>query len=150
MEAPRQVTADGGIHMLAGSTLGGGTVINYTTSFPTLPSVRREWDRLAGFDEVFDGDGFVASLASVATRLGTNRDNGDPSERDRILAAVQQQADTAGKVDWSVHFVDGTVIRAYQHAAGAKGGRQKRRRWVRARVASARKCPSRPRGKASR
>lgn len=78
-------TADGGIHMLAGSTLGGGTVINYTTSLPTLPSVREEWDRLAGFDEVFDGDGFVASLASVANRLGTNRDNGDPSERDRIL-----------------------------------------------------------------
>ena len=69
---------------------------------------------------------------------------------DRILAAVQQQADEAGEVDWSVHFVDGTVIRAHQHAAGAKGGRQKRRRWVAARAASARRCTSRPRGKASR
>ena len=36
-------TADGGVLMLAGSTLGGGTVINYTTSFPTPDSVREEW-----------------------------------------------------------------------------------------------------------
>src|SRR3954468_21016799 len=41
---------------------------------------------------------------------------------ERIFAAVQRQADAAGQVDWTVHFVDGTVIRAHQHAAGAKGG----------------------------
>jgi transposase len=68
---------------------------------------------------------------------------------DRILAAVQQRADTAGTVDWRVQFVDGTVIRAHQHAAGAKGGRQQRRRLARARVASARRCTSRPRARAS-
>ena len=39
---------------------------------------------------------------------------------DRILAALQQEADQAGQVDWEVHFVDGTVVRAHQHAAGAK------------------------------
>ncbi len=39
----------------------------------------------------------------------------------RILAALQQQADQRGKLDWAVHYVDGTVIRAHQHAAGAKG-----------------------------
>lgn len=42
-----------------------------------------------------------------------------------ILAALQQQGDAAGQVDWSAHFVDGTSIRAHQHAAGArraKGG----------------------------
>src|SRR5207248_920142 len=41
---------------------------------------------------------------------------------DRMLAAVQQQADAAGEIDWAVHFVDGTVIRAHQHAAGAAPG----------------------------
>lgn len=41
---------------------------------------------------------------------------------DHIFAAVQRQADAAGQLDWAVHFVDGTVIRAHQHAAGAKGG----------------------------
>ena len=44
---------------------------------------------------------------------------------ERLLATVQQQADSAGRLDWEVHYVDGTVVRAHQHAAGAKGGRQR-------------------------
>ena len=43
---------------------------------------------------------------------------------ERALAALQQQADTAGDLDWSLHFLDGTTVRAHQHAAGAKRGRQ--------------------------
>jgi transposase len=46
---------------------------------------------------------------------------------DRLFAAVQTQADAAGELDWTVHFVDGTVVRAHQHAAGAKGGTPLRR-----------------------
>jgi transposase len=45
---------------------------------------------------------------------------------DRLFAAVQRQEDAAGRVDWGLHFVDGTVVRAHQHAAGAKGGATKR------------------------
>lgn len=45
----------------------------------------------------------------------------------RILESLQQQADAAGQLDWKVHHVDGSVIRAHQHAAGAKGGNQKQR-----------------------
>jgi transposase len=41
---------------------------------------------------------------------------------DRLFAAVQQQADAAGHLDWGLHFVDGTIIRAHQHAAGAPSG----------------------------
>jgi transposase len=41
---------------------------------------------------------------------------------ERVLAALQQQADTAGELDWSLHFLDGTTVRAHQHAAGAKKG----------------------------
>src|SRR5215212_9632567 len=41
---------------------------------------------------------------------------------DQVLAAVQQQADQAGALDWKTHYVDGSVIRAHQHAAGAKKG----------------------------
>ncbi len=40
----------------------------------------------------------------------------------RIQAALQQRADRQGQVDWSVHFVDSTIVRAHQHAAGARGG----------------------------
>ena len=69
---------------------------------------------------------------------------------DRLFAAVQQQADAAGQVDWAVHFLDGTVVRAHQHAAGAKGGTRRRRRSGAARGASARRCTSGPRVAASR
>lgn len=40
----------------------------------------------------------------------------------RVLAALQADADARGELDWALHFVDGTVIRAHQHAAGAKKG----------------------------
>jgi transposase len=38
----------------------------------------------------------------------------------QILAQVQQQDDQQGQVDWQTHYVDGSVIRAHQHAAGAR------------------------------
>ena len=58
---------------------------------------------------------------------------------DALLAALQQQGEAQGRLDWSAHYVDGSVIRAHQHAAGArreKGGRLSRRS-ARAEVASA-------------
>ena len=39
-----------------------------------------------------------------------------------VLSALQEDSDMAGEVDWDVHHVDGTIVRAHQHAAGAKGG----------------------------
>ena len=42
--------------------------------------------------------------------------------RDRVLSSLQRQADANGRLDWSLHFVDSTVVRAHQHAAGTKGG----------------------------
>ncbi len=59
---------------------------------------------------------------------------------DRLFAAVQQQEDAAGNVDWTLQFVDGSVIRAHQHAAGAKGGTRRRRRSATARGASRPRC----------
>jgi transposase len=40
----------------------------------------------------------------------------------QVLAALQAEADAEGKLNWDIHFVDGSVIRAHQHAAGAKRG----------------------------
>lgn len=48
----------------------------------------------------------------------------------RILEGLQSRADRAGNVEWEVHFVDSTIVRAHQHAAGAKGGTQRQRVWV--------------------
>ena len=69
---------------------------------------------------------------------------------DRLFAAIQRQADAAGEIDWELHFVDGTVIRAHQHAAGAKGGTRQRRHSGAARVGSPPRSISGPRGAASR
>ena len=40
----------------------------------------------------------------------------------RVLEALQRAADREGRLDWTTHYVDGTVVRAHQHAAGAVGG----------------------------
>jgi len=39
---------------------------------------------------------------------------------DRVLAELQTQGDILGELDWEIHFVDGSIVRAHQHAAGAK------------------------------
>mgnify|MGYP001086400106 CR=1 FL=1 len=44
---------------------------------------------------------------------------------DRLFAVIQEEGDAAGELDWEIHYVDSTVIRAHQHAAGAKGGTHK-------------------------
>ena len=41
---------------------------------------------------------------------------------DRVLAMLQAGADERGDLDWSLHFLDGTTMRAHAHAAGAKKG----------------------------
>jgi transposase len=46
---------------------------------------------------------------------------------DRVLAAVQAEGDAAGTLDWTLHFIDGSTVRAHPHAAGAKKGAAIRR-----------------------
>lgn len=38
----------------------------------------------------------------------------------QVWERLQAQADTRGEVEWEIHFIDSTVVRAHQHAAGAK------------------------------
>jgi transposase len=40
----------------------------------------------------------------------------------KIWESLMQQAELEGSIDWEVSFVDSTIVRAHQHAAGAKGG----------------------------
>jgi hypothetical protein len=39
---------------------------------------------------------------------------------DRLLAEITRRADVLGELDWLVHDVDGSVVCAHQHAAGAR------------------------------
>ncbi len=41
---------------------------------------------------------------------------------DQVLATLQADADAAGALDWTLHFLDGTTVRAHPDAAGAQGG----------------------------
>ena len=77
-------TSDLGFVDLQGSTLGGGTVINYTTSFHTPDTVRGEWARKHGLPH-FESAEFTRALDAVARRLGVNTDHAKPSGRDQIL-----------------------------------------------------------------
>lgn len=69
---------------------------------------------------------------------------------ERIYDTLKADADAVGEVDWEVHHVDATVIRAHQHAAGAKKGPQKPRRWAGVKVGSAPKSISGSMARASR
>jgi transposase len=46
----------------------------------------------------------------------------------RVLAALQAQAEARGEPDWLLHYLDSTIVRTHQHAAGAKGGTRRRKR----------------------
>lgn len=48
----------------------------------------------------------------------------------RILGSLQQLADAEGKLNWEVHHVDGSVIRAHQHERGCKKGALDRASWL--------------------
>ena len=61
---------------------------------------------------------------------------------DRVLADLQRQADADGRLDWTLHFVDSTVVRAHQHAAGAKGGTPRPKPSAAAAAGSRRRCTS--------
>jgi long-chain-alcohol oxidase len=78
-----QASDDQSVGLLAGSCLGGGTVVNYSTSFRTPEDVRSEW---AGYGvSAFTGDGYTASLDAVVARLGVNSEHSTPSSRDRKM-----------------------------------------------------------------
>ncbi len=66
----------------------------------------------------------------------------------RVLTTLQAEGNAAGDLDWTLHFVDSSVVRAHQHAAGAKRGSHTR--WAGAKGASAPSSTSVPSGGASR
>ena len=78
------MTQSGSMPILAGNCVGGGTVINYTTSFPPSDRVRAQWDEISGF-ELFTGRRFSESLERVSTRLNVGTEWSNPGVRDQIL-----------------------------------------------------------------
>lgn len=82
MAAPA-ASHDQSIALLAGSCLGGGTVVNYSTSFRTPDDVRAEW--ASHGVPAFTSPDYTASLDAVCERIGVNQEHNDPSSRERKL-----------------------------------------------------------------
>jgi long-chain-alcohol oxidase len=84
LDAGLLMTQSGSMPILAGSCLGGGTVINYTTSFPLPDATRGEWERLSGL-ALFGGTRFEESVRRVCSRLDVNTRWSTPGVRDALL-----------------------------------------------------------------
>ncbi len=61
--------ADTAVAILAGSCVGGGTVVNWTTCIAPPPGLREEWAREHGLDG-FDGPVVDADVATLESELG--------------------------------------------------------------------------------
>ena len=77
-------TDDLGCRIIAGSTLGGGTVVNYTTSFRAPRYVLEEWARVSGIESFVNGE-IDESFDAVGERLNVNTDSSAAGKRDELL-----------------------------------------------------------------
>lgn len=78
------MTQSASMPILAGSCVGGGTTINWTTSFPLPHSTRAEWDARSGLT-LFSSAAFARALDRVSRRLNVGTRWNTPSPRDEIL-----------------------------------------------------------------
>jgi choline dehydrogenase-like flavoprotein len=76
-------TRDHSVGFLAGECLGGGTVVNYCTSFRTPDEIREEWAEEGA--EWIRGPEYTKSLDAVCERLSVNTKQNRISKREEIL-----------------------------------------------------------------
>src|SRR5271156_2994863 len=76
-------TADRSVGLLAGECVGGGTVVNYCTSFRTPREVRSEW--AAAGVPWFASEEYTRSLDAVCGRLHVNLEHNRVSAREAVL-----------------------------------------------------------------
>jgi choline dehydrogenase-like flavoprotein len=74
---------DQSVGLVAGSCVGGGTVVNYSTSFRTPDAIREEW--AAAGVPAFAGEEYTQSLDAVCERLGVNQEHAKASSRDEMM-----------------------------------------------------------------
>jgi choline dehydrogenase-like flavoprotein len=91
-------TADGNISLQAGTTLGGGTVINWTNCLRTYPWVREQWAREHGLEGV-DGPDYERHLDTVLTRIGATDELSD------LNGPQQRMKEGCEKLGWDFRKV---------------------------------------------
>jgi choline dehydrogenase-like flavoprotein len=95
-----QQTADMNVTLMAGTSLGGGTTINWMNSLRTFPWVREQWAREHGL-EGLDGQEFDRHLDAVLERTSANDRCSD------LNGPQQRMKEGAERLGWSLR----TIIR---------------------------------------
>ncbi|MBF6327340.1 GMC family oxidoreductase N-terminal domain-containing protein [Nocardia transvalensis] len=111
--APGASSAEGQITLVAGTCLGGGTVVNWSTSLPTPDDVRAEWAEL-GTPQFAEAE-FSAALEVVQQRLAVTDRRSPLSARDSVLERGAQA------LGWEVDTLPRNVTDACD--AGVECGR---------------------------
>ncbi|MGH2510029.1 MAG: GMC family oxidoreductase N-terminal domain-containing protein, partial [Ktedonobacteraceae bacterium] len=75
---------DLGTIILAGSTLGGGTVVNWDTSFRTPTNILEEWAQLSGLSD-FTATALQDSFTAVEQCISVNTDNSVHNQQNQLL-----------------------------------------------------------------
>jgi choline dehydrogenase-like flavoprotein len=78
-------TKDLGLVMMAGSTLGGGTVVNWMTSFRAPDDVLTEWDQISGLRDCFTDSSLQRSFATVEQRISVNSEQSQHNRQNQML-----------------------------------------------------------------
>src|SRR6266481_5965664 len=95
-------TRDHSVGFLAGECLGGGTVVNYCTSFRTPDEIRAEWAEEGV--EWIGGPEYTRSLDAVCERLSVNTEHNRVSKREEILERGLK------RLGWHVNLMPRNVV----------------------------------------
>ena len=79
-----QSTRDLSMAILAGSCLGGGTVVNWSTSLRIPESVAQEWEHDYGLTSIV-GSEFASHYDAVSARVGVNTDDSAPNANNAVI-----------------------------------------------------------------
>lgn len=89
-------TWDGSITMLAGSGVGGGTLINWMTSVPAPRSVRAAWRQIHGIPDLEDGQAWTDDVAALESELSITPVSHQPPKDQVILRGAERLGWVAG------------------------------------------------------
>ena len=113
-------TADTGMNLLAGSVLGGGTVVNWTTSLRPPDYVLQEWHTEYGFTGATSPE-FQHSLDAVCQRIHVNSDESPANPLNETLErGCQQLGYEVDVIPRNVHGCEDCGFCGYGCRYGAK------------------------------
>lgn len=114
-------TIDGGVALLAGSTVGGGSAVNWAASFKTAPHVTREWSQELGLTK-YGGAEYEAAMAAVCARGGVQTEHVVHNLQNEVL----RRGCAALGYDCGVvpRNVEGTHECGWCHMGCANGGKK--------------------------